>query len=237
MAPIHPMHLPNGTICQVPHSSQSCGSHTAHAAPIWHHPLPTWSTELPYGFHMAHMFPIWGTQLLYGTIHLHDGYIGLPYGAHCSHTVPSPMWPPCSGCICHIVPSASQIAHTWPCVVHVALIWVTRSHLVHGAPIMQHTPPICLHQSPIWHTWLPYRTHHSHMVPLTSHMAPSVSHMAIKWHTWLQHGAHGSSHMAPSASNKVHTAPQQCTQLSYDPHMLQMAPIWHHLTPMQCLQL
>jgi hypothetical protein len=87
MASIHPMRLPYGAIClpwgmQVPYSSYS--SHTAHAGPIWHHLSPTWSTYLPYGFHMADVAPIWCMQLLHGTINLSYGYIWLPYGAHCS---------------------------------------------------------------------------------------------------------------------------------------------------------
>jgi hypothetical protein len=124
-------------------------------------------------------------------------------------------------------------APIWPCVVHVAPVWLTQSHLVHGAPMRQQTPPIWLHLAPIWHMWLPYGAHHSHMAPIlepcSSTHGSSVAHMAP---AWSPHSACG-SHMAPSASNMVHTAHIQCTQ----PHMSQAAPTQCHMTPIHSLQL
>jgi hypothetical protein len=161
------------------------GSHSAHAVPIWHHPPPTWSTELPCGFQMAQVVPIWCMQLLYGTIHLPNGYIRLPYGAHCSHTVPVPMWPPCSGCSSHIVPSASiwcsQLPYgpvwcTWllydshgpiQCIellygsIHLPYgypIWHTGSRTVHTTSIRPHTVYVALiwcHSPPKCHHLIP----------------------------------------------------------------------------------
>jgi hypothetical protein len=169
---------------------------------------------------MAHVVPIWCMKLLYDIIHLPYGYIWLPYGAHCSRTVPDPMWPQCSGCRSHMLPSASHMAHTtpiWPCVVNVAPVWLTRSHRVHGPPMWQHTPPIWLHPAPIWHMWLPYSTHHFHMQ--LPYGAINLPYGTI----WLPHGSH-MAHMAPTWS----------TWLPHGPHAVHVAAIWHHLPAIWC---
>jgi hypothetical protein len=149
--------------------------------------------------------------------------ICLPHGAHSSHMAL------CGGCgsfMAHPVPLGAWSSYMAAYIAHMAQ---SGSHMAQVAPI-QRTP-------------LPYgpirESCSSHMVPFASHMATSGSHMAL-WHTWLHHGTHGStmvhmapawsphsacgSHLAPAASNMVHTAPKQCTQLSYSPHMSHVAP-------------
>jgi hypothetical protein len=225
MASIHPMRLPYGDIClpwgmQLPYSSY--GSHTAHAAPIWHHLPPTWSTYLPYGVHMAHVVPIWCMQLLHGTINLSCGYIWLSYGAHRSIQCQL-LCGPISGRCSHKLPSASHMVQTapiWLCVVDVA-------HLGSRGPI---GCMVLLYGSihhPCVSIWLPYGTFGSqtaHTNPIWPHLGVMqlsdgairlpygniwlphgpMAHMAPAWHTWIQHGAHGSR-----------MVPTQCMWLSY----------------------
>jgi hypothetical protein len=124
------------------------------------------------------------------------------------------------------------------------------SHLEPAAPMWQHTPPIWIYLAATWYmapiqrTPLPHGPIRCMWLPLPPIWCPLAP-------TWLQNGMHGSRtvHMAPlwslhsacgsqmpiSASNMVHMAPMQCTPMCH--HLLHVAPVWHHLTPLWCLQL
>jgi hypothetical protein len=101
--PFHTRHLPWFIRCTgLPYCTiwlpyDTCGSHTAHSAPIRCHLPPTRCnlapirhTWPPYGAHSSHMAPIWCIHLPHGTNCLPYVVIWLPYFSHTVHTAHRP---------------------------------------------------------------------------------------------------------------------------------------------------